>query len=248
MKPLNEALIEERKKKDINLDEISSVTNISLNSLHALEKGEYEKIPGKFYFKNYIKNYLNAVGADEKEFLKTHRDEIESVTYGVKERNSGYYTKLRYTRFKKRNFFVSLFLTLLLLAVLFFILYSGKDSILRKISLTSKPVDIPPNHAVSPAFSGTFDRDFHPVTADIRFLENCWMQVKRGGRLMGEKVWQKDTNARFAGYNLEFLIGNPRAVRFVLNGSEVKYLKLLNRRERLIVTPADIKTILEREK
>lgn len=248
MKPLNEALVEERSKSNKELGEISRLTNISLNALHALENGEFQKIPGKFYFINYIKNYLNALGANEKEFFKVHQHQIDEVKFGVKERNSGYYTKLRYTRFKKRNLFVSLFLFILMLAVLFFILYSGKDSILRKFSLTSKPVPIPANHAGVTPFAGTFDPDIHPVNVDIEFLNNCWMQVTRGNRRIAEKVFQKGEKVRCSGYQLGLVIGNPQAVRLLLNGSEVKYLKLLSRRERLQITPADIKTILGREK
>lgn len=248
MKKLNEALVNERKKRDVSLEEISRLTNIGLKSLQALEQGDYERIPGKFYLVNYVKSYLHAVGADEKEILDTYDKEIEDVELGNKEKNSAYYTKLRYSRFKKKNVFVSLFIFLLLAAIIFFILDFGKDSFLRKWNFSSKPVPLPSNRVGILPYSNTFNPDLYPLTIDIEFFKGCWMKVNRSGLKLIEKVYQEGDKVHFNGYELQFIIGNPGAVRFFLNGTEVKYLHQITRRETLTITPAHIKDTWERGK
>ena len=104
---LGKTLADERKKKDIPLEKISKSTNISLKSLKALENEEFHKIPGEFYLKNYIKSYLKAIDCDEKVFFKTHKEAFRSVQPAAKEKRTTYYSKVRYSRFKKKNVYFS---------------------------------------------------------------------------------------------------------------------------------------------
>jgi cytoskeletal protein RodZ len=102
---LGQALASERKKNKITLEEISQTTNISLKSLKALENEEFHRIPGEFYLRSYIKSYLKAIGCDEKAFFKAYNDALQAVRQGGKEKKTSYYSKLRYSRFKKKNVF-----------------------------------------------------------------------------------------------------------------------------------------------
>lgn len=243
---LGEALAGERKKKNIPLEKISKTTNISLKSLKALENEEFHRIPGDFYLKNYIKSYLKAIGCDEKAFFKTHKEAFRTVHLGAKEKKNTYYSKLRYSRFKKKNVFFSGFVFFVLFGIVFFILYLGKRSISTLPGYL--PVTAPPLAPLTDA--NAFSIDYWPVRVDIEFLDNCWIRVQRGLResqkKIIEQVYQKGDKLEIKGYALDFLIGNPSAVRFYLNDNEVKIFKNKPGAERITITPQNLNKILKK--
>ena len=102
MSGLGEALKSERLKKDITLFQISKMTNISLNVLTALENEQFEYIPGKLHFMNFLKSYLKAIDVDEKVFINDNKHFIDSVEFHIKD-SSEIYQSLKYSRFKKRS-------------------------------------------------------------------------------------------------------------------------------------------------
>jgi len=65
-----------RNTKGISLEEISENTKIKVSTLKALEQGNFEDLPGGIYTISYIRQYAQAIGADEcslVEFYKTHQ-------------------------------------------------------------------------------------------------------------------------------------------------------------------------------
>ncbi|UCH92737.1 MAG: DUF4115 domain-containing protein [Candidatus Aminicenantes bacterium] len=240
---LGEALMRERKKKNIPLEEISKRTNINLKSLQALEDEEFHRIPGAFYLKNYIKSYLRAIGSDERTFFQTHDKAFRNVRLGPREKSKAYYSRLRYSRFKKKNVFFSVFLFLVLFAIVFAVLYLGRHNIFSpsaEVNWTAVPL--------APFTKAKlFSIDYWPVRVDIEFLDNCWLQVHRGRqeskKKILEQVYQKGDNVKINGYELHFFIGNPSAVRFHLNNKEVTVLKNKSRAGRITITPGKVKEI-----
>ena len=51
---------------------VAEATKISIRSLRAIEAGDFKKLPGGIYTKNYIKQYAQYVGADERELLSDY--------------------------------------------------------------------------------------------------------------------------------------------------------------------------------
>ncbi|MCP5051401.1 MAG: DUF4115 domain-containing protein [bacterium] len=254
-KTLTEALVNERKKKDIKLEQIAQKTNISLKSLQALENGDFDRLPGTFYFKNYIKSYLKAINGNEKVFFETYSEVIDEILMQTKDEGKGnYYSKLRYMRFKKRNIiftFIFILLLIILAAFLFFTT-TGKNIIFGKMTAdsevsggTSPPV-IPPANWKLPTVANQVSMDYSPVRVDISFLKNCWLQAYRGDVKIIEKVFKAGEKAMFKGYRVQVTVGNPSGVRFYINNREVTYLKNLARSERLDISPASMERILEK--
>lgn len=242
---LGQALSRERKKKNISLEEISQTTNISLKSLIALENEEFHRIPGEFYLKSYIKSYLKAVGCNEKAFFKAHDEALQAVRPGGKEKKTTYYSKLRYSRFKKKSFFFSGFVFFILFGTVFFILYLGKRDIPTSTNFQFAGLSLAPVGKVN-----TFSIDYWPVRVDIEFLEKCWMRVQRGQqqsqKKTSEQVYQEGEKLSIKGYELDFLIGNPAAVRFYLNDREITVFKNKPGAERITITPREAHKILNR--
>jgi cytoskeletal protein RodZ len=253
---LGEALVNERKQKNVSLEEISQQTNIGVKSLQALENNRFNLLPGEFYLKNYIKSYLKAIGCDEKTFRETHGEAINDALSGAPPEKTGtYYSRLRYTRFKKKNVLFILFLlaVVVILIFVFLFIYKGKIPGGRRIhNAKVKPVDLSvSNPDLFPLLTaeselGAFSLDYWPVQVDIEFLDNCWLQVHRGSQKILEKVFKKGEKIKLKGYELHFAIGNPSAVKFYLNNHEVTYLKNLSRSERLSLHPSNIGSILEK--
>ena len=243
---LGQALICERKKKNISLEEISRRTNIQVKSLQAMEDDDYHLIPGEFYVKSYTKSYLKAIGCEEKAFLETHKDTFRDIGTIAREKKGTYYSKLRYSRFKKRSilFSVLIFVVIFILSVIG--LYLGKHNLIE----SSPGMVVIPAGAVPPIPTRKeFSMDYWPVRVEIEFLDDCWMQVQRGKdnarKKILEQVFQKGDHINVKGYALHFFIGNPSALRFFINNREVTSLKTVARAERFSVTPHNLKDLLQ---
>jgi len=68
-----------RATKGISLEDISCATKITLRYLEAIERGEFEKLPGGVYNVNYIRQYARAVACDESELVEHCRKRLEGI-------------------------------------------------------------------------------------------------------------------------------------------------------------------------
>jgi cytoskeletal protein RodZ len=65
-----------RSTRGLSLDEIARSTNITMRYLQAIERGEFEKLPGGIYTRSYIRQYAQASGVDEAMLLDRCRGAI----------------------------------------------------------------------------------------------------------------------------------------------------------------------------
>jgi cytoskeletal protein RodZ len=107
-----------REARGISLREISEQTRISTRYLEAIEADDYKRLPGGIFNKSFIKAYAKYVGYDEKEaleaYMRTARDQGASPDDVV----STPYQPRVYTDGNTRSPLVTLFLTILILAIL----------------------------------------------------------------------------------------------------------------------------------
>ncbi len=247
MTDLGESLKRERKIRNISLKEISQKTKINLKLLKALENGEFHLIPGDFYFKIFIKNYLCALGADAEEFFKDHKTIIEGHCSSKNDTALKYIPKLKYLRFKKKNIFLTFcsFLFLIILIVIFF--YINKTSLSNVWDFAFGKFDLPDTSMGMAGIGCQFSLDRSPVHVTIDFLENCWARVKRGGGEVVERTYKKGERVDVRGYEFSLYIENPGSVKFLLNGREVSYLKNLSQPERIEINPQNLDLILNKQ-
>lgn len=246
---LGEALKHEREKRNIPLDHISTKTNISINALSALENEDIDGIPGPFYLKNYIKNYLHAMDADAEAFIETHREKINAAFEETARTSEVYCAKLKYTRFKKKkNVFVSLLLTVIVFVVVFYLIYTKKDDIFGGWNSNNREIFVPQTGIdfTAPIFKENFSSDFSPLYISIEFADSCWTQVYRGKEKTVGQTFKKGDRLILEGYELTIYMANPAALRFTLNGNEVTYLQKKSGPETLRITPAGIEEILKK--
>jgi cytoskeleton protein RodZ len=107
-----------REARGISLREISEQTRISTRYLEAIEADDYKRLPGGIFNKSFIKAYAKYIGYDEKEaleaYMRTARDQGTSPDDVV----STPYQPRVYTDGNTRSPLVTLFLTVLILAIL----------------------------------------------------------------------------------------------------------------------------------
>jgi cytoskeletal protein RodZ len=70
------ALREARVAKEISLEDLQEKTKIQKRYLLAIEEGNFDRLPGHFYTRAFIKSYAEAVGLDSNLIFETYQSEI----------------------------------------------------------------------------------------------------------------------------------------------------------------------------
>jgi len=122
MTGLGEVLKSIRLEKNVKLKVIAEKTNIGVKFLRALENEEFEKIPGRFHFVNYLKSYLQVIQYNEKDFFQTHQSLIDSIEFKANQEEHCY-TNLKYSSFKKKKFLLAIFLLAAVLILLSYLIF-----------------------------------------------------------------------------------------------------------------------------
>ncbi len=71
-------LKEARESRDISLEALQETTKIQKRYLQAIEKNEFDVLPGKFYTRAFIREYASAVGLDPEQIMEEHKNELPS--------------------------------------------------------------------------------------------------------------------------------------------------------------------------
>ncbi|WP_373896072.1 helix-turn-helix domain-containing protein [Virgibacillus sp. CBA3643] len=91
---IGERLKEARETKDISLDSLQETTKIQKRYLVAIEEGNFQILPGKFYARAFIKEYANAVGLNPNELLEEYKEEVPKT----EDEHDAPYTRIQRTR------------------------------------------------------------------------------------------------------------------------------------------------------
>lgn len=73
---LGQRLKQAREEKHLSLDDLQKSTKIQKRYLMAIERGDFNSLPGKFYARAFVKNYAEAVGLDSEELLHEFGKEL----------------------------------------------------------------------------------------------------------------------------------------------------------------------------
>ncbi|MFJ5963315.1 helix-turn-helix domain-containing protein [Bacillus sp. NPDC093026] len=79
MTELGKRLIEAREEKGMSLEDLQTATKIQKRYLQAIEQGNYDIIPGKFYVRAFIKQYAEAVGLNHEQLFEEFRKDVPST-------------------------------------------------------------------------------------------------------------------------------------------------------------------------
>ncbi|MGY3779076.1 helix-turn-helix domain-containing protein [Isobaculum melis] len=76
MNEIGEKLKQARKDKGYSLDDLQQITKIQKRYLEAIEEGNLDVMPGKFYARAFIKQYADTVGLDGDQLLSENNNEV----------------------------------------------------------------------------------------------------------------------------------------------------------------------------
>ena len=62
-----------RRNRGVTLEQIAASTKISIRTLDAIERGQFQKLPGGIYDVSYIRQYARAIDYDESLLLEAYR-------------------------------------------------------------------------------------------------------------------------------------------------------------------------------
>lgn len=248
-KILGQALRNEREMRGISLADIAAETRIGTRFLQALENEEFDLFPGDFYIHYYIKNYLEACGADETVFFNTYQAYLKNVL----KKGDGlppdqFLNKMAYVKFSKSKRILLVSLLLVVLVLLAYLLLGPARWLDKVVGGTESRV------SVIPAFSNSVlnpEMDFcltgpPPIAALMAFNAPCWLQLWRGSEKVAEKTFRKGEVFSLNGYQLTIIIANPPALQLSLNGQEVSFFRRSPVALKLVVNPENLQEILHR--
>lgn len=95
---VGEKLKEARLAKDISLDSLQEKTKIQKRYLVAIEEGNFNILPGKFYTRAFIKEYASAVGINPDELMTDHKEELPPT-----EEENVQYSRIQRTRKESKS-------------------------------------------------------------------------------------------------------------------------------------------------
>lgn len=76
MADIGEKLKSAREAKGLSIADIEKATKIQSRYLEAIEKNEFDKLPGDFYVRAFIRQYAQVVGLDGKELLSDYHEDV----------------------------------------------------------------------------------------------------------------------------------------------------------------------------
>ncbi|HSQ35513.1 MAG TPA: helix-turn-helix domain-containing protein [Candidatus Binatia bacterium] len=216
-KILGQALKKEREMRGISMADIATETRIGTRYLQALENEDFSVFPGVFYIRYYIKNYLQACGADETAFFNRHYDYLQSIMDQKGEPPPDQYLgKLDYVKFKRRRTLLIVLLLSLLAAILLYWFYFRA----QRVAATSAPFSFPAFASALIPDSRDFCFDRAPIAMRMTFTGSCWLQLWRSGEKIVEKVFSGGDVLTGHGYQLLLVMSNPEAARLLVNGRD----------------------------
>ncbi|HEY4601624.1 MAG TPA: RodZ domain-containing protein [Cerasibacillus sp.] len=122
---IGERLKEARKEKNISLESLQDITKIQKRYLMAIEEGNFDVLPGKFYARAFIKEYALVVGLDPDELLEEFKSQVPMPN----EEEQVQYTRLSRSQKDKGkgnsifSFIPTLIVVLLIIGIILLVFY-----------------------------------------------------------------------------------------------------------------------------
>jgi transcriptional regulator with XRE-family HTH domain len=224
VREIGEYLRKAREEKNISLKDVQESTKISMRYLEAIDRGDFNGIPGEVYRKGFIANYAAAIGLDSQDVLQRYH-QIQSEKEAQQRQ-----VQLEQAVIEKYNPTVSLrwskevYLTIAtsligLLLIFSFIFPAAKENYVHKeLSSRVKSESL----IVDDDQTGT-----SPIEVDAVFIAPVWVSVKYDGNYLFGKdgrtfdaTWPKQYWP--AQKELEIEIGDPGGIKLSFKGKPLE--------------------------
>jgi cytoskeletal protein RodZ len=226
LKEIGEYLRQVREEKNLSLKDIQEATKISLRYLEAIDRGDFEGIPGEVYRKGFLANYATAIGLDGQEILRKYHQlkadqeekERQAQLEAAAEVKKNPVINLAWSREVYLGIVTVMIVILIGVSLFAFPSYnqqSGEDFAVDS-QTTEEGNTADPNSEFLPA----------PITVYATFKERVWIQIKKDGSYLpsieGMTFNPSSTTQLWtAQKELILKIGNPVGVNLSFNNKDI---------------------------
>ena len=224
----------EREKQGLTIEDIARETSIRDIYLEAIEKGDYDSLPGDVYAKGFIRNYSRFLQIDGDALLEKYDEErnINKVVQPVDqpqepEQNpqpaqpktnlfaagDAYRDSLeREEKSGSKKFMILLGIMFVFLGGVYIaFMDDGSENAPKQEPVkveTTKPAPV--------------EKKYDGVEITAKALENCWISVKIDGQPAFEGTIEKGKEMSWQGKeNVDILAGNAGGIQITFNGKDV---------------------------
>jgi|GEM_PF-6559910 len=228
---LGQALRQERESRGYSLDEISRNIQIQIRYLEAMEADDYGQLPPNLYLKYYIRSYLHCLRVDETDFFQTYHDELNKIIHtGEETPMYQRLEKVRFSRFRKRRLLLMAIIFVAVVTIVILMIVKATDFTLFSEKSSRMVSNIPQTNSVALALKegiptenvelADHTQTSSAIDISLHFQDTCWIQAEPKGQPLFERTYLKGENFHFSGEELRLLIGNPGAVKLLINGRD----------------------------
>ena len=246
-KRIGELLAERRQAMGASLADVEGATLIRSAYIEAVEKGNYNLIPGQIYVKLYVKSYASFLGMDPQQAAEVLDKEMVGYE-GFSEENgvSGFegsslsraqkkerIMQMRRQAARKRTLLTALVIVALTALVLIvFFLSGGKLGGGDAIPVVPPPADAspsaPPTDVVEPAEptaaepSGTDAVATYAHSLTMNFSDDCWIRAYADGQKVREGIFRNGDSIEIkAEQGIWVRLGNAGGAGLIYNGKDL---------------------------
>ena len=224
----------EREKQGLTIEDIARETSIRDIYLEAIEKGDYDSLPGDVYAKGFIRNYSRFLQIDGDALLEKYDEErnINKVVQPVDQpqepaqnpqpaqpktnlfaAGDAYRDSLeREEKSGSKKFMILLGIMFVFLGGVYIaFMDDGSENAPKQETVkveTTKPAPV--------------EKKYDGVEITAKALENCWISVKIDGQPAFEGTIEKGKEMSWQGKeNVDILAGNAGGIQITFNGKDV---------------------------
>lgn len=219
----------ERERAGLSLEDISARTRIKISFLEAIERGQFESLPGTFFTRAFLRTYARELNLPADEILHRHDAESAELNRGARttapvsepvrtrldDRESSARALRAISSSQWRGWAIAPVAVILLVTVIVFA-RPGRDGPAepQAVGTSGQTATVPAGPAAARA------RETDMLVVEVRTTEATWIAATADGRRVAYRLFQPGDRVTLqAREELSFRIGNAGAFSYSINGA-----------------------------
>ena len=242
-----------RKARKLSIEEIARVTKISPSVLRAIDRNDFDSVPGGLFTRGFLRAYAREVGLDPEEIVQLYRAEFEQLETPVLPEGGNAADELEINTHthdepagSRYSQIVQVGIILIVLGVYFASWRHPQPSANADLPSTNA-VAAPAPAEVPVATTGPVDAPRSELKVDIHPQGQCWVQATADGKpVMARLMMPGEHETIGAREDLTLRVGDPAAFAFSINGAAGRSLGRAGQPMTVQINRRNYATFLER--
>lgn len=232
MSELGQRLKERREALGLTIEDVAKETRIKPKFIEALEKGDYNLLPGDIFARGFIRNYASFLGLDPEEMLKLYSEERGRSPAPEAAPTGTEFPLERPSAWPIRNFagfLLPLFIIILIVLVGGFAYAKYRPSLAPLPTPTLSPTPTL-TATLTPSPTPTWTPSPSPtptpllITLTLVGLEKSWLEIKVNESLVFTGFLNPGEEQTWSGETIFVKCGNAGGVKAIVNGEDIGIL------------------------